>query len=127
MSISSISSIASVLVSVLGLGLAAAAAPKAGNESAKIEALIQSVAQLKDAVFVRNGTAYDAKAAAEHLRTKLAKAGSRVKTAEDFIRHCGSTSSMSGKPYEIRYGDGRVVTSEAFLRARLAELEQRAD
>jgi hypothetical protein len=30
---------------------------------------------------------------------------------------------MSGKPYQIRYADGRIETSEVFLRARLAELE----
>ena len=112
--------IARLLAAALVLG-ALAAAP---SESAKIEALIQSVAQLSNARFIRNGTAYDAKAAADHLRTKLENAGSRVKTAEDFIRYVGSTSSVSGKPYEIRYDDGRVVTSEAFLRARLAELEK---
>jgi hypothetical protein len=94
------------------------------SEPAKIEALIQSVAELRDARFVRNGTEYEAPAAADHLRTKLRNAGSRVKTADDFIRLCGSASSMTGKPYEIRWADGRVTTSEAFLRARLAELEK---
>lgn len=111
---------ARLCASALVLG-ALSAAP---SEADKIEALIQSVARLSNAVFVRNGTVYDAKAAADHLRQKLQKAGSRVQTAEDFIRYCGSTSSMSGKPYQIRYADGRVVTSEAFLRARLAELEK---
>jgi uncharacterized protein DUF5329 len=95
------------------------------GESQKIEALIQSIAELKDAVFVRNGSEYDAAAAADHLRLKLSKAGGRVKTADDFIRYCGSTSSMTGRPYEIRYADGRRVTSESFLRAKLAELEKR--
>src|SRR5258706_3752696 len=109
-----------LLAAALVLG-ALAAAP---SEAAKIEALIQSVAQLSNASFVRNGTAYDARTAADHLRTKLENAGSRVKTAEDFIRHVGSTSSVSGEPYQIRFDDGRVVTSEAFLRARLAELEE---
>ena len=58
---------------------------------------------------------------------KLRKAGSRVKTAEDFIRYCGSQSSVSGQPYQIRYADGRTVTSESFLRAKLAELEKPAN
>lgn len=104
---------------VLGL-VAAASAP---SEDEKIEALIRAVAELGDAKFVRNGTTYDAKAAAEHLRRKRANAGSRVKTADDFIRFCGTGSSMSGKPYEIRWEDGRVTSSESFLRAKLAELE----
>ena len=47
-----------------------------------------------------------------------------MKTPDDFIRLCGSVSSMSGLPYQIRYADGRVETSEAFLRARLAQLER---
>jgi hypothetical protein len=106
------------------LGALAGAIAGAPTEAQKIDALIQSVAELSNAVFIRNGSQYDAKAAADHLRTKLAKAGSRVQTADDFIRYVGSTSSMSGKPYEIRYDDGRVITSEAFLRARLAELEK---
>ena len=46
-----------------------------------------------------------------------------MKTPDDFIRLCGSTSSMTGRAYEIRFADGKVETSEAFLRARLAELE----
>jgi hypothetical protein len=93
------------------------------TESEKIEALIRFVGELRDAKFVRNGSEYDAAAAADHLRLKLRKAGSRVKTADDFIRYCGSRSSMTGVPYQICWADGRVMTSEAFLRARLAELE----
>jgi len=95
------------------------------SEAQKIELLIQSVAELTHARFIRNGSEYDAAAAADHLRLKLSHSGGRVKTAEDFIRYCGSTSSVSGQPYRIRYDDGREVTSEAFLRARLAEIESR--
>ena len=93
------------------------------SEAQKIDALIQAVADLRGAVFIRNGSEYDGKSAADHLRLKREKAGSRVKTADDFIRLCGSTSSMTGRPYEIRFADGETATSEAFLRARLAELE----
>jgi hypothetical protein len=107
--------------------LALTAAANAPSEADKIESLIESVAQLEHAVFVRNGSSYDAKAAADHLRLKLKNAGSRVKTADDFIRLCGSASSITGQPYQIRYDDGRVITSEAFLRARLAELERKPE
>jgi hypothetical protein len=92
-------------------------------ESQKIDYLITSVATLGDAKFIRNGKAYDAKTAAEHLRLKLRNAGRRVKTAEDFIRYCGSVSSVSGVPYQIRFSDGRVVTSEQFLRQQLSEFQ----
>ena len=98
--------------------------PALSNEQ-KIEALIASVAELRGAVFIRNGSEYDGKTAADHLRTKREKAGSRVKTPDDFIRLCGSSSSMTGEPYQIRYSDGRTEPAEAFLRTRLAELEKR--
>jgi len=90
-------------------------------EDRKIQYLIAVVENLHDAQFVRNDVAYEAKAAADHLRLKLRGAGSRIATVEDFIRLCASVSSMSGKPYQIRFSDGRVMTSEAFLRERLAE------
>ena len=92
-------------------------------ESRKIEYLIEAIGTLQHAQFVRNGTSYDAKAAADHLRLKLEKAGSRVSTADDFIRLCASVSSVSGTPYQIKFDDGRVVTSEAYLRQRLAEFD----
>jgi DNA polymerase III epsilon subunit-like protein len=103
--------------------IVARAGDLAPTESQKIDYLIDAIATLENAQFVRNGTAYDAKAAADHLRLKLKKAGSRVKSAEDFIRLCASASSMSGIPYRIRFSDGRVVTSEAFLRQKLAEFK----
>jgi hypothetical protein len=93
------------------------------SEDEKIDYLIATVEKLSGAKFIRNGSAYDAAAAADHLRLKRRNAGSRCKTAEDFIRWCASGSSMSGKPYRIRFADGTEVTSEAFLRARLKELD----
>jgi hypothetical protein len=99
----------------------AGAAPPSMPEAQKIEYLLVAIESLPNAQFMRNGAAYDAKSAAEHLRVKLQKAGSRVTTADDFIRLCASTSSTSGEPYRIRFADGRTVTSEAYLRQRLAE------
>lgn len=93
-------------------------------EAEKINYLITAIESLPNAQFVRNGTAYDAKAAADHLRLKWKNAGSKVTTAEDFIRLCGSVSSMSGKPYQIRFADGKTVTSESFLRDKLAKFMQ---
>ena len=92
-------------------------------EARKIGQLIAAVEQLQNAKFIRNGTAYDAGKAADHLRLKLREAGDRVASAEDFIVLCGSRSSVSGKPYEIVFDDGRRITSEAFLRAKLKDLQ----
>ena len=90
-------------------------------EQQKIAYLIASIADLKDASFIRNGKAYDAGRAADHLRLKLSRAGDRVKTAEDFITYCATGSSTSGAKYEIKFGDGRTVDSATFLRGKLAE------
>jgi hypothetical protein len=100
----------------LAVGTAYAQAPP---EADKIKYLIASVETLIGAQFLRNGSAYDAKAAADHLRLKLKTAGSRVKTADDFIRLCGSRSSLSGEKYRIRFADGTIVDSEVFFRKKL--------
>ena len=90
-------------------------------EKKKIEYLISSVEKLKDAKFIRNGTEYDGKEAAEHLRMKLQNVGGRVQTADDFIRLCASKSYISGKPYRIRTSDGKTMPSEQFFREKLKE------
>jgi hypothetical protein len=113
-------------VAFLAVGLCFASVTLAAEMSAveryKIEYLLSSIESLKDAQFIRNGAAYDAITAAAHLRVKLRSAGSRVETAEDFIRLCASVSSVSGVPYQIRFADGRLISAEIFLRQKLAEL-----
>jgi hypothetical protein len=104
-----------VIVALLG---AYAYAQDAG-EAAKIRYLIGSVETLRGVTFLRNGSEYDAKAAADHLRFKLKRAGARVKTAEDFIRLCGSKSSVSGEAYQMRFSDGTTMDAEVFFRERL--------
>jgi Family of unknown function (DUF5329) len=104
-----------VLLSLMG-GYAYA---QDSGESAKIRYLIGSVEALQGVTFLRNGVEYDAKKAADHLRVKLKTAGDRVKTAEDFIRLCGSRSSLSGEAYRMRFPDGTTMDAEAFFRGRL--------
>ncbi len=93
------------------------------TEQQKIDALIHSVEVLPGAQFIRNGSTYDGKAAADHLRTKRNYAGDRIKTAEDFIDCCASKSSMSGQPYQIRFANGKTVDAAAFFHAELKRLE----
>jgi hypothetical protein len=88
-------------------------------EKKKIAMLISSIENLKDATFIRNGSEYDGKKAAEHLRIKLKNAGGKVKTAEDFIRLCASKSYVSGKPYIIRFSHGKTIKSEEYFRQKL--------
>jgi hypothetical protein len=96
------------------------------TEAQKIQALIHSVETLKGAVFIRNGTEYDGAKAAEHLRRKLDYAGDRVQTADQFIEKLATGSSMSGKPYKIRFADGKTVDSAVFFREQLRKLEGQA-
>jgi hypothetical protein len=93
------------------------------TEAAKIQALIGSIEHLNGAVFIRNGTEHDASEAAAHLRRKLDYAGSKVKTAQQFIDKLATGSSMTGKPYKIRFADGRTVDSASFFREQLRKLE----
>lgn len=101
--------------------LAPAAAGVAMTETQKIEKMLARLAE-SDAVFIRNGSEYDGKAAA-HLRSKWSNAGSRVKTAQEFIDGLASTSSSTGKAYQIRKGDGSVVLSREWFLALLATVE----
>jgi hypothetical protein len=108
----------------LTLAVAVKAGDRSPGEDARIEYLLAIVASMHDAQFIRNGTPYDSAAAVRHLRLKLRAAGSRIKTAEDFIRYCASASSVSGRPYEIRFSDGRVVRAADFLRGKLSEFDK---
>jgi hypothetical protein len=92
------------------------------TEAQKIQALIASIQNLQGAVFIRNGSEYDAAAAAAHLRRKLDYAGRKVKTADQFISMLATGSSMSGKPYRIRFADGHTVDSAVFFREQLRKL-----
>jgi Family of unknown function (DUF5329) len=94
-------------------------------EKKKIEFLISSVENLKGAKFIRNGSEYDGKKAAEHLRMKLQNA-LVVQTADDFIRLCASKSSITGKPYMIRLSDGKTIKSEEYFREKLKKYNSTA-
>jgi hypothetical protein len=111
-------------VACVACAVAANASGRSPAENARIDYLLAIVASMHDARFIRNGTSYDSADAVKHLRLKLSAAGSRIKTAEDFIRDCASASSVSGRPYEIRFSDGRVVRSADFLRQKLMEFEK---
>lgn len=103
----------------LSIGVLVHADDSTAYEVRKIDYLIASIETLQAAQFIRDGTAYDAKKAADHLRLKLRMAGSRVATAEDFIRLCATASSVTGTPYQIRFADGRVVLAETYLKQKL--------
>jgi hypothetical protein len=113
-----------VLAFVLSLAavLPSHAAP-APEEKARIESLISHIENLKDATFIRNGRDYDAKSAAKFLRGKWESKEKEILTASDFIAKAASVSGTTGKPYVIRFKDGRQVKCGEYLAAELKKLK----
>jgi len=106
-----------------GAPASAASAVRPAHEQKKIEYLIGQV-KGSSATFLRNGGEHTASRAASHLERKLRYAGKRVQTARDFIVGIASKSQTSGKPYEIRWPDGRRQRLAEWLTARLAVYEK---
>jgi len=92
------------------------------TERQKIEALIEQLGNLKDAKFVRNGSTYEPATAIRFLRRKWEANDAKVKTARDFIDKIASVSSSSGKPYLIRFKDGREINSREYLNSALDKI-----
>lgn len=114
----------SILFSLLFLlGAGQVEAQKTLSEAQKIEKIIQYVEHLDGCKFIRNGTEYEPKDAAEHLRLKWKKGGKENMTAKDFIDKLASQSSMSGKPYQVKWKDGKVYVIKPFLVRELARIE----
>jgi len=110
------------VVVVQGVSAATALPTAPLSDVEKIQALIRTVEARKDLQFIRLDVAHSAREAANVLRIKLAFAGDRVKTVNDFIDHV-ATATQSGKPYYVRYPDGTEVTSAEFLRQELKRIE----
>jgi len=104
---------------------AASREPISPHELARIEHLCETVERSKGMYFVRNDKSYSPEDAALFLREKLKAMGDEVTTAEEFIDKIATKSSMSGKPYTVRFADGREMPSADFLRAELARRGRR--
>jgi hypothetical protein len=117
-----------VVCLVFGLAPAAVAraAPPA-NAQAEINYLLGSM-ENSACEFFRNGSWYDARAAAAHLRDKyeILAREDRIQTAEDFIEQAATKSSLSGWPYQVRCSGEVAVTSNEWLRRLLARYRANA-
>jgi hypothetical protein len=108
---------------MLTLAVFAIAAARPAEEQSKIDWLLDQIGN-SGAIFIRNGKEYEAKKASSYLKQKLSFACKNVRTARDFIAGCASRSEQSGKPYEIRFADGKQRLAGDWLTERLGELEQ---
>jgi len=93
------------------------------EEQTKIDFLVGEV-RSSPAIFIRNGREYPSSRAASHLSGKLKLAGRRVQNARQFVIGIASHSEETGKPYEIRWPDGRRQPLAEWLLARLELYEE---
>jgi hypothetical protein len=95
---------------------------------AEIEHLVQFI-QTSSCQFNRNGSWHSAAEAAEHISKKYHYAFDRgqIHSAEDFIRHAATKSSLSGQIYTVRCGNGRTESSADWLTAELRRLRAAAE
>ena len=96
--------LASIFTLLLNAAIALALDPQSKVE---IDELITFV-QTSGVRFIRNGLEYSGVEGGQHLRDKLAKAGNRVKTTEDFITGIASKSFLSGKPYLVKFAEATL-------------------
>jgi hypothetical protein len=113
-----------LLAVMLGFTIGVVGQAKPLTENQKIELLLKGIDTLEGAKFVRNGSTYTASQASSHLRMKWGKAGSAVKTAQDFIDKIASKSSMTGEPYKIIMKDGKEVVCRDYLNQRLLQINK---
>ncbi|MCB1189130.1 MAG: DUF5329 domain-containing protein [Leptospiraceae bacterium] len=93
------------------------------DEKTKIKLLIDKV-ETCNCKFIRNGSEHSPKDAKSHLELKLSKAGSRIKTAEQFIQYLATKSSFTGRPYYI-LENGKKIPSATWLKEKLKEIENK--
>jgi len=93
-------------------------------EEQKVDALIQLVSSMREEKFIRNGKEYDTAKAVELIKYKYNKEKPSLKNATEFIEKCAAQSSTTGMPYQIKFSDGKVKTSEEFLKEKLGEIER---
>jgi hypothetical protein len=94
-----------LLAAAATITFALAQASAAANPSPKdeIDHLLNFVAA-SSCTFIRNGTEYPSDKARDHLASKYQLAGSRITTAEEFIKYLATESSMSGELYRVKCG-----------------------
>ena len=70
-----------------------------------------------DCKFNRNGSWYVASEASAHLQKKYQYLAEQhyITTTESFIDNAATKSSMSGKAYEVKCGDGKTMESKQWF------------
>jgi len=103
------------------LALAAMAQTQPDRAAQEIAWLLDTVGH-SQCQFNRNGSWYDAAKARAHLQEKYDYLKNRklAPTAEAFIERAATSSSMSGKAYQLRCPGAAPVDSASWLKEQLA-------
>ncbi|AXR67970.1 YfeK family protein [Leptospira mayottensis] len=72
--------------------------------------------------FIRNGVEHGPKEARAHMEKKLKMVEGRIQTIPEFIDYIGSKSSVSGKPYLVKFADGKTKESGVWLKEKWEEI-----
>jgi hypothetical protein len=102
----------------LGLGQPKALA-LSSEEVARVDKFLVALGQEKELVFIRNGREFEVTRAVNHLKRKLKSQANKLATAEEFIDHIASSSSISGKPYLIRRPGGQNEEAKPYFQELL--------
>jgi Family of unknown function (DUF5329) len=109
------------LLAVLTLIAQAGSLP--ANARVEIEAMLTAL-KSSGCQFNRNGTWHSGAEAQAHLTKKLTYLVDKnlINSAEEFIALGASTSSVSGKPYQVRCGAAPALDSKLWLLDQLKAL-----
>jgi hypothetical protein len=72
----------------------------------------------------RNGKTYAGVKAISHIERKYAYFEDEIETTEDFIELSATKSTMSGKYYMVRCGDGEPIRTQEWLMQELKGLRE---
>ena len=77
-------------------------------------------------VIERNDKSHDAVDAISHIEKKYAYFEDDIETTEDFIELSATKSTMSGKYYRVRCGDGEQIKTREWLLQELKAFRQKS-
>lgn len=81
--------------------------------------LLQHVSR-SNVIFIRNGVMHRPDKAAAHMRRKYEYFKGDIYTPEDFIRLCATKSTRTGRPYEVKLPDGRLLRCDQWMLSALS-------
>jgi hypothetical protein len=116
--------IGSIATAAMMLSAAHALAEQASPATQREVSQLLDFVGKSDCQFNRNGKWYDAAKARDHLQEKYDYLNRRgqIPSTEAFIERAASQSSMSGKAYQVRCGNGSSMSSASWLSTELKRL-----